>query len=429
MNSTFETEASTIAVSVIDNMMTNVIKNFKTNFTKEATPIFLQTRTAQGIAGIFVWLALFLTCQQIYQHLRWYTNPTEQRWIVRILFIVPIYATYSWVSLLFFNSGSYYVYFFTVRDCYEAFVIYNFLSLCYEYLGGEGNIMSEIRGKPIRSNCLYGTCCLVGKTYTIGFLRFCKQATLQFCLVKPVMAFVIIFLQAFGHYRDGDWSPDGGYIYITMIYNISVSLALYGLFLFYFATRELLTPFEPVLKFCTVKSVIFLSFWQGVLLAILEKANVISPVIDSLGQSTSAGTVSAGYQNFLICIEMLFAAIALRYAFPYQVYSAGCVTDSRGRSVTMQSISSSLKETMNPKDIMTDAIHNFHPQYQQYTQYSSGGPKGQRGMRVSSFDPDDPQNMPVPPPQRRNTSHQRVATISQNYNEKTMLLSSDDEFQ
>ena len=58
-----------------------------------------------------------------------------------------------------------------------------------------------------------------------------------------------------------------------------------------------------------------------------------------------------------------------------------------------------------------------------------GGTKGQRGMRVSSYDPDDPQNMPVPPPQRRNTSHQRVATISQNYNEKTMLLSSDEEFQ
>jgi hypothetical protein len=27
------------------------------------------------------------------------------------------------------------VYFNAVRDCYEAFVIYNFLSLCYEYLG------------------------------------------------------------------------------------------------------------------------------------------------------------------------------------------------------------------------------------------------------------------------------------------------------
>ncbi|CAG5097997.1 Similar to TMEM184B: Transmembrane protein 184B (Bos taurus) [Cotesia congregata] len=381
MSNTTMGDVESTASSVVFSSTIGTIRETSTIINDiEPTPIFLQTRAAQGISGAFVWLALFLTCQQIYQHLRWYTNPTEQRWIVRILFIVPIYATHSWISLLFFNNESYYVYFFTVRDCYEAFVIYNFLSLCYEYLGGEGNIMSEIRGKPIRSNCLYGTWCLVEKTYTIGFLRFCKQATLQFCLVKPVMAFVIIILQSLGHYRDGDWSPDGGYIYITVIYNISVSLALYGLFLFYFATRDLLTPFEPVLKFCTIK-------------------------------------------------KMLFAAIALRYAFPYQVYAAGCVTDSRGRSVTMQSISSSLKETMNPKDIMTDAIHNFHPQYQQYTQYSSGGTKNQRGMRVSSFDPDDPQNMPVPPPQRRNTSHQRVATISQNYNEKTMLLSSDDEFQ
>jgi len=31
-----------------------------------------------------------------------------------------------------------------------AFVIYSFLSLCYEYLGGESSIMSEIRGKPIK---------------------------------------------------------------------------------------------------------------------------------------------------------------------------------------------------------------------------------------------------------------------------------------
>jgi hypothetical protein len=30
-----------------------------------------------------------------------------------------------------------------------AFVIYSFLSLCYEYLGGEGAIMAEIRGRHI----------------------------------------------------------------------------------------------------------------------------------------------------------------------------------------------------------------------------------------------------------------------------------------
>lgn len=62
-------------------------------------------------------------------------------------------------------------------------------------------------------------------------------------------------------------------------------------------------------------------------MAILEKGGVISPIVniydDHHTEKTSAGTVSAGYQNFFICIEMLFAAIALRYAFPYQV----CVED------------------------------------------------------------------------------------------------------
>lgn len=36
----------------------------------------------------------------------------------------------------------------------------------------------------------------------------------------------------------------------------------------------------------------------------------------------------------------------------------------------MQSISSGLKETMSPQDIVQDAIHNFSPAYQHYTQQS-----------------------------------------------------------
>merc|ERR1711899_697585 len=336
---------------------------------------FLQHASGKGISGACAWAAILITCHQIYQYLRWYTNPAEQRWIVRILFIVPIYAFESWLSLMFFGGdNAYYVYFNAIRDCYEAFVIYNFLALCYEYLGGEGNIMSEIRGKSIKSSCIYGTCCLSGHSYNIGFLRFCKQATLQFCIVKPTMSFIVILLQSYGYYEEGKWDAKKGYLYVTMIYNVTISLALYALFLFYFATRELLRPFDPVLKFFTIKSVIFLSFWQGVLLALLETFGYILPICNKEGKKVDVepGVISAGYQNFLICIEMFFAAIALRYAFPISVYvTEGVINGSAGRSVTMQSISSSLKETMNPRDIMTDAIHNFHPQYQQYTQYSS----------------------------------------------------------
>lgn len=67
------------------------------------------------------------------------------------------------------------------------------------------------------------------------------------------------------------------------------------------------------------------------------------------------------------------------------------------------------------------------------------GGKNARGIRVSSYDPDDPSSQqPTGCDQPSKTlgnqrkfmpGSQRVATISQNYNEKTMLLSSDDECQ
>jgi hypothetical protein len=344
--------------------------------TGHTQPIFLQTATAQGIAGAFTWAALLITIHQIYQHLRWYTCPSEQRWIIRILFIVPIYSFQSWLSLLLINYERYFT---TIRDVYEAFVIYNFLSLCYEYLGGESNIMGEIRGKTIKTSIWTFTCCIRGRQYSIEFLRFCKQATLQFCFTKPVMALVTLILYGFDLYTQGNWSLNQGYIYITLVYNLSYSLALYGLMLFYEATQEMLAPYSPVPKFITIKGVIFLSFWQGLLLSICGVAGVILPIVsdDHLIELASAGSVAASWQNFLICIEMFVAAVGLRFAFPVSSYGkssikgAGCAS-APGQGLS--SISESFKETVNPRDIVQDAIHNFHPQYQQYTQANATKP-------------------------------------------------------
>ncbi|XP_023378153.1 transmembrane protein 184A isoform X2 [Pteropus vampyrus] len=308
------------------------------NSSQGASTLFLTTALARGVSGVFVWTALLLTCHQIYLHLRFYTVPNEQRYIIRLLLIVPVYAFSSWLSLLLLGARQHYIYLDSMRDCYEAFVIYSFLSLCFQYLGGESTIMAEIRGKPVQSSCLYGTCCLRGVAYSVGFLRFCKQATLQFCVVKPVMALVTIVLQAVGKYHDGDF-------------------------------KELLQPFEPVLKFLTIKAVIFLSFWQGMLLAILERCGVIPEVQTTDGSRVGAGTLAAGYQNFIICIEMLFASIALRYAFTCQVYAEK--DNSPGPGAPLQSISSGLKETVSPRDIVQDAIHNFSPTYQHYAQQAT----------------------------------------------------------
>lgn len=114
--------------------------------------------------------------------------------------MVPIYAFASWMSLHFFHIS---IYFDTVRNVYEAFVIYNFLSLCFEYLGGESAIVAALKGRSNRPSCYTCTCCVREFQYNLAFLRFCKRGTLQFCVTKLIVAVLIIILVAKGVYDDG----------------------------------------------------------------------------------------------------------------------------------------------------------------------------------------------------------------------------------
>lgn len=107
--------------------------------------------------------------------------------------------------------------------------------------------------------------------------------------------------------------------------------------------------------------IILVSNLSGVLLAVFEKAGAIRTY-----HNISAGTIAAGYQNFVVCIEMFFAAIALRYAFPYSIYRHQRKLDERGQGIALKSISRNLRQTINPKDIVDDAIHNFSRSYKDY---------------------------------------------------------------
>ena len=57
--------------------------------------------------------------------------------------------------------------------------------------------------------------------------------------------------------------------------------------------------------------------------------------------------ISAAYQNFLITIEMLFAAILLRFAFPYKPYMERR-KDRLGRGVPVKKVADNFKNTLNP---------------------------------------------------------------------------------
>jgi len=64
MNAVTGTSNATF-VNTSSKMSTTTDVSDLADVSKEGTPIFLQTRAAQVIAGVFVWVALFLTCQQV----------------------------------------------------------------------------------------------------------------------------------------------------------------------------------------------------------------------------------------------------------------------------------------------------------------------------------------------------------------------------
>jgi len=77
-----------------------------------------------GQAGcLFTFLAIPISIFGIYQHLEHNTKPHLQRHIVRILWMVPIYALDSWLSLMLgvLCRPSDAIYPDTLRECYEAY--------------------------------------------------------------------------------------------------------------------------------------------------------------------------------------------------------------------------------------------------------------------------------------------------------------------
>jgi len=70
--------------------------------------------------------------------------PDCQKYVVRILWMVPLYSIQSWLSLRYHQFA---LYIDTLRDLYEAFVIQSFLYYLVEILGGEDVLSRTLREK------------------------------------------------------------------------------------------------------------------------------------------------------------------------------------------------------------------------------------------------------------------------------------------
>ncbi|KAI9281461.1 organic solute transporter Ostalpha-domain-containing protein [Sporodiniella umbellata] len=184
---------------------------------------------------------------------------------------------------------------------------------------------------------LYSREIFVGDPYTFLFV---KRGILQFVYVKPILAVITMALKATNHYREGDFGFTSSYFWITFVYNLSVSFCLWCLMVFFYATKKDLVSFRPLPKFLCVKAIIFFSFWQSVVVAILVSAGVIP----------EAEHISVAIQDFLVCIEMVPFAIAHSFSFSYEDYFDTSVHSAR------VPIRIAIQDSLGLKDVYMDTL-------------------------------------------------------------------------
>lgn len=97
------------------------------------------------ISGCFAAMATFVAMAQAVLHLRNYHDPVQQRLILRLLIMIPVYAVDSWLGIFL---KEYAIYLNTLRNCYEAFVIYNFFTYLMEICGGREELVAELTLLP-----------------------------------------------------------------------------------------------------------------------------------------------------------------------------------------------------------------------------------------------------------------------------------------
>jgi len=93
---------------------------------------------------------------------------------------------------------------------------------------------------------------------------------------------------------------------------------MYCLILFYYVMRVELRPLEPLAKFVAIKLVVFMTFWQSVLIAALVAFGAIKPK-DEWEWNTKEH-LRIGLDNFMIVIEMFVLALVHHLAFPVAPY-------------------------------------------------------------------------------------------------------------
>jgi hypothetical protein len=189
-----------------------------------------------------------------------------------------------------------------------------------------------------------------------------KRGILQYAWLKPILSFATIIMKATDTYQEGYLGLSSGYLWTGILYNVSVTLSLYSLAMFWVCMAEDLKPFRPVPKFLCIKLIIFASYWQGFFLSILQFLGAIPNDVPGY----SADNLAAAIQDALICFEMPIFAVSHWYAFSWHDYADITISAAR------MPVKYALRDAFGIRDLIEDTKETFGGKNYEYRIFDTG---------------------------------------------------------
>ena len=153
---------------------------------------------AKAFAGLFVFIACFMSFRQIGDYHRRCTYPRMRNFTIRILLMVPVYAIEAWLGLMFHDESEIFEF---MRAMYESLVIFSFVQYLLEYLGGTVEVGNITAGLQQLEHIFPMKC--VAKRWDMGpiFVYKTVRGVLQYTVIMPIatlVSFVSWFANVYG---------------------------------------------------------------------------------------------------------------------------------------------------------------------------------------------------------------------------------------
>jgi len=138
-----------------------------------------------------------------------------------------------------------------------------------------------------------------------------------------------------------------------------------------------------------IKGVVFFSFWQGLVISYMCSRGMITATLDY-----TQTEVADGLQDFMICIEMAFAALAHSYVFSYKDFlrpelahlHASAGLDADGRAVARHYGFMRALRDLLPLDVFADARSHVVRGFQRHSTRESGKVAGAADVTIVTSD-------------------------------------------